>query len=206
MSSTPLEVFLPQIQCTQFVQVFRPQACKFIQQLPQRLTLILSHVSPTIKRLKRLGLAKLQHYPRPWHPISAFAVNQMADDIERAPSAFTFISERPRFREITQKRIQRNRRASEKRYCVLQVMFHHAPQFVDSDFPATLIVSAPRAMRQRATLVMAFSQQADFFLPTHIIHWLLYRSPVGMPDNEGASPLLDNLRSRLSGNSVVRHS
>jgi hypothetical protein len=56
----------------------------------------------TIERLKRPSLAKLQHYPRPRHPISAFAVNQMADDIEGAPSVFTFISERPGFREITQ--------------------------------------------------------------------------------------------------------
>src|SRR5271170_2883775 len=146
-------------------------------------------MSPTIKRLKRLSLAKLQHYPRPRHPISAFAVNQMADDIERAPSALTFISERPHFREITQKRIQSNRGASEKRYCLLQVMFHHAPQFVDSDFPATLIVSAPRAMRQRPTLIMAFWQRANLFLPSHIIHWLLYRSPVGMLDNKRARSL-----------------
>jgi hypothetical protein len=55
-------------------------------------------VSPPIKGRERLSLAKLQHDPRPLHPIRAFAVNQMADDIEHAPSVFTFISERPRFR------------------------------------------------------------------------------------------------------------
>jgi len=43
-------------------------------------------------------------------------VNQMADDIERAPSVFTFILERPRPRQITQKRIESSGSASEKRY------------------------------------------------------------------------------------------
>src|SRR5882757_355930 len=98
MPSTQLEVLLPRIQCTQFVQVFWPQTSKFIQSLPQRLAFALLFLSPTIKRLKSLGLAKLQHHPRARHPIRAFAVNQMANDIEGAPSVFTFSSERPHFR------------------------------------------------------------------------------------------------------------
>ena len=98
MSSPPLKVLLSQIQRTQFAQVFRPQARKFIQQLPERLTLTLSHLSPTIEGLKRLSLAKLQHHPRARHPIRAFAVIQMPDDVERTPSVFTFIPEGPRFR------------------------------------------------------------------------------------------------------------
>jgi hypothetical protein len=32
-------------------------------------------------------------------------MNQMSDDIERAPRAFSFISRGPRFRQITQERI-----------------------------------------------------------------------------------------------------
>src|SRR5260370_11461525 len=124
MSSTPLEILLPQIQRAQFVQIFRPQTSKFIQQLPQRLALALSFLSPTIEGLKSLGLAKLQHHPRPRHPIRAFAVNQMANDVERTPGVFTFISARPRFRQITQKRIDSSWGAREKRYGVVQVMFH----------------------------------------------------------------------------------
>jgi hypothetical protein len=58
----------------------------------------------------------------------------MADDIESAPGLFTFISERPFIRQITQKRIESSGGASEKRYCVLEVMFHHGPRFVGSDF------------------------------------------------------------------------
>ena len=105
---------------------------------------------PDDQRLKTLGLAKLQHHLRARHPISVFVVNKMADDIEHAPSTFTCISECPSFRSITQKRIESSGGAGEKRYCVVQAMFHHAPQFVVSHFPESLIVV--RGMRQRSTL------------------------------------------------------
>src|ERR1700688_1823988 len=116
--------------------------------MPQRLTLTLSFVAPTFNRLKRLSLARSEHDPCPLHPIRAFTVNQMADDIERAPSVFTFISDRPRFRQIAQKRVESSGGASEKRYGVLQVMFHPASQFVDADFPEALIAFISRRMRR----------------------------------------------------------
>jgi hypothetical protein len=75
MASTQLEILGPQIQCPQFVQVFRPQANEFIQQLPQRLAFALSYVSQTIKGLKCLSFAQLQHHPRARHPIRAVGVN-----------------------------------------------------------------------------------------------------------------------------------
>src|SRR5207253_7718127 len=78
------------------------------------------------------------------------------------PGVFTFISERPRFRQITQKCIESSGGASEKRYCVLQVMFHHAPQFVDRDFQETLILSVLRRMPQRPTLVTASWQESGW--------------------------------------------
>jgi len=117
------EVVRLQIQGTQFVEVFRPQTRKFVQQLPYRLAFDLLQVSATIKALESFGLGKLPHAG---HPIHAFAVNQMADNVERAPSAFTFVSGCPRFRQITQKRIESGGSASEKRNCVLQVVFGHS--------------------------------------------------------------------------------
>src|SRR5690242_14669361 len=99
MPSAPLEIFRLQIQRTQLVQVFRPQTGKFIQQLSQRLALALSYVSLPIEGVKRPALAKLQNDLRAWDPIRAFAVNQMAYDIEGAPGIFAFILERPGFRK-----------------------------------------------------------------------------------------------------------
>src|SRR5260370_36943464 len=102
MSSTQLEVLSPQIQCTQLNQVLQPQTSELIQQLPQRLTFTLSYLSPAIEGLKRPALAELQNHPRPRHPVRAFAVNQMAHNIEHAPRALTFIPRRPRLRQIPQ--------------------------------------------------------------------------------------------------------
>src|SRR6266850_2322236 len=45
--------------------------------------------------------------------------------------------------------------ASEKRYRVVQVMFHHAPQFVDSDLPETLIVSVHLLVQNLLTRVFS---------------------------------------------------
>src|SRR5436305_4922356 len=86
--------------------------------------LIASCVSEAIKGLKRPSLAELQYCPHAWHPIRAFAVNQMSDNIEHAPGIFTFVSRCPRLRQITQEHIESRGRTSEDRYCVLQVMFH----------------------------------------------------------------------------------
>jgi hypothetical protein len=104
-------------------------------------------VSPTIKGLKRLRIPKLQDHSGPRHPIRAFAVNQMADDIEGAPRVLAFIPERPRFRQVPQKGIERCGGASKKRYGALQVMSHRVPQFPGGDFIETPIVSVLRPRR-----------------------------------------------------------
>jgi hypothetical protein len=82
-------------------------------------------VSLAIKRLKHPSLAKLQYDPSPRYPVGAFTVNQMADDIERAPCVFAFISEGPGFWEMPQKRVESGGGTSEKRNRVLQIVFHH---------------------------------------------------------------------------------
>src|ERR1700693_6491732 len=100
MASPPLEGLWAQIQGAQFGQVFTTQPREFIQQLSQRFAFALTCRSPTIEGLERASLAKLQNHLRARHPVGAFAVNQMADDVERAPSAFTFVSGGPGLREV----------------------------------------------------------------------------------------------------------
>src|SRR5437868_15531623 len=102
MPATALEVLRPQIQCAQFVQTLRTQAGKFIQQLSQRLASAFAYLCQAVKRLKRAILAKLQNRSRARHPVSALAVNQMAEDFVGAPRVVTFIAEGPPFRQITQ--------------------------------------------------------------------------------------------------------
>ena len=126
----------------------------------------LSFVSPHIEGLKGSSLAKLQYDLRPQNPIRAFAENQMAYDIERVPSAFSFISIRPGFRQVTQKCIKSSGSVREKRYCVLQVMFHRAPQFPESDFPETLIVVRCRAHQRRRMRPVRPTSHSHFFIFT----------------------------------------
>src|SRR4029077_13941544 len=102
MAPAMLPVLGPQIHSMQRDEVLRPHTSKFVQQLPERLTLNLSNLPPTIKGLKCPSLAKLQDHPRPWYPVCALGVNQMADNLERAPGVFTFVSKRQRLRQAAQ--------------------------------------------------------------------------------------------------------
>ncbi len=69
-------------------------------------------MSPAIEGLERPSLAKLQNHPRARHPIGAFAMNQMANHIERAPGVFTFILECPRL-PVDHAEARREQRACE---------------------------------------------------------------------------------------------
>src|SRR5438445_13241759 len=89
-----------------------------------RLTISLTCLLPAIVRIILPTLAILHNNFRSRHPVCAFAVDQMAYDLVSAPTAFAFIAQRPRFRQITQQRIERRRSASEQRYRVLQILFH----------------------------------------------------------------------------------
>jgi hypothetical protein len=78
-----------------------------------------SCLCPAIEWLKRLGFAKSQDYLCSRHPISAFAMNQVAYYIEGTPCVFTFVSPRPHFWQITQQAVENFRSAREKRYRML---------------------------------------------------------------------------------------
>src|SRR5260370_36471337 len=71
----------------------------------------------------------------------ACAKNQMADDVESAPSVFPFIPEGPGFRQIAEKRIESGWSASEKRNWVRQAVFHHGLQIAGGNLEEILIVA-----------------------------------------------------------------
>jgi len=127
MATAASEILRAQIQGAQLDQVFATQAREFIQQLFQRFAFALACLCETIEGVEGARLAKLQNHFCARHPVGAFAVNQMADDVERGPSAFTFVSGCPWLREVAQERVEGGWRASEKLYGVIQVVFHRAP-------------------------------------------------------------------------------
>ena len=63
-------------------------------------------VSLAIERIERSGFAKLQEDFYARHPIGAFAVNEVGDDVERAPSVWAFVAERPGVGEIAEKSVE----------------------------------------------------------------------------------------------------
>src|SRR6476659_4011727 len=106
MASTFLEILGLQIESPQLAQIVRPQPGKFIQQLPQRLALALPRLAQSIEWIESSGLAEFQQQPRPRHPVSTFAVNQMTDHIERAPCVSAFVAKCPYLLQVAQKRVE----------------------------------------------------------------------------------------------------
>ena len=100
---------------------------KFVEQVDEGFSLNGLRVPFAVKRRERASFAKLQQRFHPWHPIGVFAVDQMANDIKRAPSVFTFVLKRPDFGQVSQKRIESSGSAGKKGNCVLQVVFGHEP-------------------------------------------------------------------------------
>jgi hypothetical protein len=81
-------------------------------------------VSETIKGVEGPSRAELQDDPCSRHPVRVFAMNQVSDDVEDVEGIFTFISEGPDFRQISQKRIESGWSASEEGNRVLQIVSH----------------------------------------------------------------------------------
>jgi hypothetical protein len=121
-------------------------------------------------RLKYLGFAKLQNHSRAGHPIRAFALNQMAENIEGTPSVFAFVLERPFFRKIAEKGTEGSGGVGEKRYCVRQVMFHESPQSADSSFSKTLIIWN----------LQTFSHSVDAQIVALILFFQMFRSTTNL--------------------------
>src|SRR5258708_20546098 len=89
----------------------------------QRLTVALPDLPRVIKGLRRPARAELHDGCCPLHPVGAFAVNQMADDIEYGPGVFAFIAQRPCVRQIAQKRIESGGGCGSERYFLLDGSF-----------------------------------------------------------------------------------
>ena len=111
MQSAPRQVLPCKMQRAQVVQVLPAYSRKLIQQLPQRFARALMNMAEAIKGAERLSFAEFKNRPRPRHPICAVGVNQVDDDIKRAPGIFALIAMRPLLRQIAQQRVQSRRRA-----------------------------------------------------------------------------------------------
>src|SRR5262245_10893373 len=118
MAATAFEIRRLKIERLQFDQIVGAQPPKQIEKLGKRLALALALLRETIERLECARIPELQNHLRAWNPVRPLAVNQMTDDVEDSPRAWTFVSLRPRFRQIGKKGVERGRCALEQRHSV----------------------------------------------------------------------------------------
>ena len=131
--SAPFEILRTQIQGTQRVQVAGAKTGKLIQHRLEGLAVALAQVRPTIEGRKGLRLASFEDDSGARHPVGAFGVNQVADDLEGAPGVFAFIAEEPGLGQMAKERLERGGGAGEKGQGELQMMLGHSSSGTSRD-------------------------------------------------------------------------
>ena len=124
MASATGKVCGLQVQGAKVANVFGTQASEFIEQLGQILPFTFARLREPIKRVKSTRLAGLKNHAGARHPVGAFTVNQMTDNVERSPGFITFVLPRPVIRQVPQECIESGGGTSEKGEGVLQILFH----------------------------------------------------------------------------------
>src|SRR5438045_1537090 len=111
MGSAACEIIRRQVHRAKRVEILSAQSSKLVQELRQRLAFAVALLCPAIKLVEGTVFTMLKNDSCPHHPVGALAVDQVADDIEHAPSVLAFILRRPPRRQITQQRVQGSRGA-----------------------------------------------------------------------------------------------
>jgi hypothetical protein len=93
MASAKIELVGAEIQGAEFGEVFCTHASEFIQNMREGFDFDFAFVSPAIEAIERFGFAKLQEHFYARHPIGAFAVDEVGDDVEGRPSVGAFVGE-----------------------------------------------------------------------------------------------------------------
>ena len=124
MTSATIEIGGLQIQRPQGIKIFCPQPSKFIQKLIYRLSLTFALLGLAIERIEPAAFAVLQDDPSARHPVGAFSVNEVADNVKRSPAFRTFVAQGPSFGKITKQRIEGRRCAAQKSSGLLQIESH----------------------------------------------------------------------------------
>src|ERR1700683_3434062 len=94
MASSPAQVVLLQIQRLQRSKVFLSQTGEIVQELFQRFVLTIFFLRKAVKGIEWPSFAVLQNDPHPRHPVGALPNDQVAYDVECAPSIFSFVAAR----------------------------------------------------------------------------------------------------------------
>src|SRR5436309_6424416 len=122
MASSTGKVCGLQVQGAKIAKIFGTQASEFIQQLRKILLFTFARLREAIKRVKSTRLAGLKNHAGARHPVGAFTVNQMTDNVECGPGFFTFVLPSPGIGQVAQECIESGGSTSEKSQGVLQIV------------------------------------------------------------------------------------
>jgi len=109
VAAAAIEVGGLNIQGAELGEIGGTDAGKFVEQLREGFALDFSGVTGPIEGNEGLVFAGLQDHSGARDPVGAFAVDQVADNLERAPGVFAFVAMGPGFREIAEKGVERGR-------------------------------------------------------------------------------------------------
>ena len=111
MAAGAVEVAVRQVECHKGLHVFAAQRGECVKKCAQRLALRRGKLREAIELLEGSSVAMLEDEFGSWHPVGVLAVNQVADDVERAPGGAALVRGDPVVREPAQQRVEGGRRA-----------------------------------------------------------------------------------------------
>jgi hypothetical protein len=105
-------------------ETFGAKLRELVEKLREGFAAAVALLSESVERLEGFFIAELEDHSGARHPVCAFAVNEVADDVESAPRFFAFVLGGPGVGKVTKKCVESGGSAREKRDGVWQVVVH----------------------------------------------------------------------------------
>ena len=108
-----VEVGVREPERPQVPHVVCPKRRELFEQLRQRLPSGLLELREAVERVEGARVGVLEDDLQPAHPVGAFAMNQMAEDVERRPGAGPFVRTHPPVGQTAEHRVKDRRHSFE---------------------------------------------------------------------------------------------
>src|SRR5262249_22716987 len=115
MPPAALEIGRRQVEGAKLLETRGPCLRELIEQLDERFAAAVALLRQPIEPVELLRLAELENPSHAGNPVGPLAVNQVANDVEGAPGAGTFVWRRPCVGQVPQQRVQRAGRSLQQR-------------------------------------------------------------------------------------------
>jgi len=153
MRSAPIEICRSEVQAAQCCQIVRSHTRELVEQLVQRCAAPpVVQVPLAIERLEGTALPDGHDHRDARHPVGSLGVNQVGDDVERAPGRGAFVGQRHTVGEAAQQRVERRRGPRQQGEGVGQDHGPHGTMFVAAIIANVFVIkrrvlSSPHAAR-----------------------------------------------------------